>query len=191
MLPLITPPLLCPSYTHIHTNTHKQASLWQVAQLVGVCLWRSTDAHGDAFLSVKEVSSIAGTLRHPWLINIHRSSRKLLWTEGRKKINQIMKQCSAKRTRNVLLGVLLVICHLTTAYAQADSQVTMCVHLLLIPPQTLVVIAAKLFSRLPSSHDSICSSCFFFPTRILNPNRHLKMQKKKKRWPTPTRGIDM
>lgn len=77
------PPLLRPSYTHTHTQ--KQASRWQVAQLVGVCLWRSTDAHGDACLSVKEVSSIAGTLRRPWLINIHRSSRRLLWTEGRKK----------------------------------------------------------------------------------------------------------
>lgn len=79
--------------------------------------------------------------------------QELLRTEGRKKRNQIMKQCSAKWTRNILLGILLVICHLTTAYAHADSQVTESVHFLLIPPQTLGVIVAKLFSRLPSSRD--------------------------------------
>lgn len=78
-----------------------------------------------------------------------------------------MRQCSAKWTRNVLLGVSLVICRLTTAYAQVDrappSQVTKTVHLLLIPPPC-VVIGAKLFSRLPSFHDLIfaCALLLFF-----------------------------
>lgn len=40
-----------------------------------------------------------------------------------------MMQCSAKWTRNGLLGILLVICRLTIAYARADSQVTMSVSL--------------------------------------------------------------
>lgn len=67
-------------------------------------------------------------------------------------------------------------------HVQAVPQVTMSVHLLLIPSGTLVEIVAKLFSRLPFAYDSICSGCFFStPIPVPRPNRHIKKPKKKKK----------
>lgn len=82
--------------------------------------------HDDACLSVKEVSSRTGT--HPCPINIQSSSNRRFINEGGK-ISKIIKQCFAKWNRNGLLGILLVICSLAVAYAQAGSGVTMSVSL--------------------------------------------------------------
>lgn len=66
--------------------------------------------------------------------------RDFINVAGKKRINQIMKQCSATWTRNGLLGVLLVTRHFDRA--QADSRVTISAHFRLIPPRSRVAIAA-------------------------------------------------
>lgn len=69
-----------PTFT-LHTQTHTQfpASFSdcgcvgegvQMCTVMHVCLLKRSEAWRARF-------------RHPWLINIHRSSRRLLWTEGR------------------------------------------------------------------------------------------------------------
>lgn len=170
------PSLPHPSCTHTHTlHCDKLLSFWcmwvcvcegvQMCMMMHVCLLKS-----QAYRARIQASMTYQYSKQLQQAFINRGG----------KINQIMKQCSAKWTRNGLLGILLVICCLTITYAPADSQVTMSVslktvlsnyapqywgvrlaHLPLIPPQTLVVIVARLFSRLLSAHDSICPGSFF------------------------------
>lgn len=62
--------------------------------------------HGDACLSVKE-------LQASMTYQYSKEFQEAFMNRGAGGINQIRKLCSSKWTRNVLLGILLVICHLT------------------------------------------------------------------------------